>query len=117
LIWVETPSTDLGYGEWSLRTADLRSHRVREIAHSRILKHGSRLLDVFGGTYPVVIGDWVHWATAIPTVDSPDPQHEADWEFDIQRARLSKASATETVARNAVMPGALDDALCMRGLS
>jgi len=110
LIWVETPSTDVEYNEWSLRTTVIGSHRVREIAHSRILKKG-RVLDVTGGTYPVVVGDWVYWAAAVPTVSSPSPSQEADWAFNILRSKLSRSSAVETFARNAVMPTPLDGAL------
>ena len=113
LIWVETPSAELDFAEWSLRTTTVGPGRqvVRELAHSPELKGESRLVDVVGGTDPVVIDDWVYWATAVPTVTSPRPDHQADWEFDVQRTKLSVPSKVETVVRNAVMPTGLDHAL------
>jgi hypothetical protein len=111
LLWTESPSTDLAFNEWSLRSVDTTTGKIHEIAHSAYLKPGGRIPDVVGGTYPVVIGDWVYWATAVPRSADAQPDKRGDWSFDIQRTRLDGRAPVETVARNAVMPAALDGAL------
>jgi hypothetical protein len=103
MVWMETPSTDPGYFEWSLRTSLLSGSGLRELAHSKILQGGRRFIADTGGQAPVIIGDWVYWATAVPTTDTPR-EVKADWEFDILRTRLSRASKVQTLVRNAVMP-------------
>ncbi len=111
-VWLETPTTDPAYFEWSLRTATLNSSGARELAHSRILTGGGRrYISDTGGPSPVIIGDWVYWATAVPTTGTPTLTSKADWEFDILRARLSGASKVETFVRNAVMPAAAGKSL------
>jgi hypothetical protein len=106
LVWTETPSTDLMFEEWSLR-----SSQTGELAHSRILKGDARPLPATGGTYPVVIGDWVYWATSQATTPSPDPGLKKDWEFLVLRTRLSGKGKVQRVADNAVMPAAAGDDL------
>ncbi|MCE0537786.1 hypothetical protein LWF15_20030 [Kineosporia rhizophila] len=106
LVWMETPSTDLMFQEWSLRTAETDGSGVRELAHSQPLKPPARPLPVFGGTDPVVIGDWVYWAATVATTLTPDPAAEKDWEFNILRTKLSGRSKVETVAKNSVLPAA-----------
>ncbi|GLY28101.1 hypothetical protein Kisp02_14660 [Kineosporia sp. NBRC 101731] len=104
LVWIETPSTDLAFLDWSLRTAKSDGSKTRELAHSQILKGDARPLTVTGGTYPVVIGEWVYWAASVAITADPDPGTAEDWEFNILRTKLSEKSKVETVARNAVMP-------------
>jgi hypothetical protein len=111
LVWMETPTTEPAYFEWSLRTASLDGSGVRELAHSKILTGGRRYIADTGGQAPVMVGDWVYWATAVPTTDTPSETKKADWEFDILRTRLSRASKVETVERNAVMPVAAGGSL------
>jgi len=111
LVWLETPTTDLSFMEWSLRTARTDGSDLRELAHSQTLDGAARPLPTTGGMYPVVIGDWVYWAASVATTSAPDPQDEADWEFNILRTKISTSSTVETVAKNAVMPAAIGDDL------
>ncbi|MCD5314758.1 hypothetical protein [Kineosporia babensis] len=104
LVWIESPSTDILFMEWSLWTAGVDGSAARELAHSQVLKGAARPLPVTGGTYPVVIGEYVYWAATVATTTTPDPQAEKDWEFNVLRTRLSGKGKVETVAKNAVMP-------------
>ena len=106
IVWTETPSTELEYAEWALRAVSRRGGPVREIGHSPVLSGTGRLPSVVDGNRPVIIGDRVYWATAVPLVNDPNPARGEDWDFVIESKNLSGRGLVEVVAHNAVMPAA-----------
>ncbi|MFZ1410256.1 MAG: hypothetical protein WAS07_02225 [Micropruina sp.] len=107
---METPSTDLDFQEWVIRATG-PDGQVRELARSPSLPGGQRFPDCLGGTKPVILEDWVYWATAVPTVPGPRVGQPSDWSISVQRTRLSVASGVETVAEGAVLPAVLGDSV------
>ncbi len=111
VVWVETPSTDLGLIEWSIRSYQASTGTVREIAHSPVLSHGDRYVDIDSGTYPRILGAYAYWATAVSKSSRPDPARVKDWGFAIERARLDGRGKVQTVATQAAYVAVADGAL------
>jgi hypothetical protein len=104
LAWVETPSTDLNYCEWSVRIRDMATGTTRQISHSPVLQGGRRILRVFGETRPFVVGDHVHWAANTPLTSRPDPAEPSDWRYELLQARTDGTGGTTVLARGAALP-------------
>jgi len=110
VVWLQTPGTDVESAAWSLQTADLRTHQVRELARSGLPKNGHDA-DAFDDyASPVIIGDWVYWDSQIPARHGSTAS-KPKWDDAIRRARLSQPSAVQTVVRGAGHPVNLDGAL------
>ncbi|WP_084125780.1 hypothetical protein [Demequina sp. NBRC 110054] len=106
VAWVETPSTDLYYDDWSVFAADIATGTTVALGASVEVLPDDTLPIVGPYTY-VTVGDtraW--WGTPYPLGDKGEDGHYSDFGLEILGRNLDGSGELEVVAKGAILPSA-----------
>jgi hypothetical protein len=101
VVWIETPSVELGFFEWRVYAYDRDTRRTTLLGDSTALHRHGRLAVAPGGSAPTIGGGRAAWATsyAMPSGD--------DWGVRIVARDLQANGPLVTLAEGAKLPAAV----------
>ena len=109
VAWVETPSTDLQFDNWSVFAADVNNGRTVALGSSQDVLAGD-LLPMIGPYVAVSVGtDRAYWGTPYPRGALGADGHYADFGLKVLSRALDGSGELETVADGAILPAADGD--------
>ncbi len=109
VAWVETPSTDLRFDNWSVFAADTNTGRTVALGSSEDVLPGDQL-PIIGPYVSVTVGtDRAYWGTPYPRGERGTDGHYTDFGLKILSRALDGSGSLETAADGAILPAADGD--------
>lgn len=106
VAWVETPSTDLYFDDWSVFAADLESRETVALGSSHDILPGDTL-PIVGPYVYVTIGEQrAFWGTPYPKGEIGSDGHYGEFGLEILARSLDGSGALQVVADGAILPAA-----------
>ncbi len=106
VAWVETPSTDLQFDNWSVFAADIATGKSVALGSSRDVLPDDTL-PIIGPYISVTAGpDMAWWGTPYPKGEKGPDGHYRDFGLKVVARALDGSGELETVADGAILPSA-----------